>query len=166
MADVKALPLRHDKAVLVFDPENPRSLLCYLEDLEDLFKVHPTLIMNEADKKRTTVKYVPMHEEEMWKGLPEYEDAAKTYKEFITALKTLYPAVHEDQRYSMGDMDRLVGERVRIKREQNHAFERTFSQDLWTKVYTCLQIKNPEQAADTPYGVASVFEAASFFLAG
>ncbi|KZT18866.1 hypothetical protein NEOLEDRAFT_1183929 [Neolentinus lepideus HHB14362 ss-1] len=54
------------------------------------------------------------------------------------ALKMLYPAVHEDQRYSVGDMDRLVGERI----------------------------KNPEQAADTPYGVASVFEAASFFLAG
>ncbi|KZT24730.1 hypothetical protein NEOLEDRAFT_1066922 [Neolentinus lepideus HHB14362 ss-1] len=52
------------------------------------------------------------------------------------------------------------------EREQNHAFQHTFSQDLWTKVYTCLQIKNPEQAADTPYGIASVFEAASFFLAG
>ncbi|KZT23213.1 hypothetical protein NEOLEDRAFT_1069815 [Neolentinus lepideus HHB14362 ss-1] len=92
-------------------------------------------------------------------------------------------------------MDRLVGERVRIgihnladlltfyrefllitrflrrrdlisEREQNRAFQRAFNQDLWTKVYTRLQIKNPEQAADTPYGVASVFEAASFFLAG
>ncbi|KZT28656.1 hypothetical protein NEOLEDRAFT_1058123, partial [Neolentinus lepideus HHB14362 ss-1] len=92
-------------------------------------------------------------------------------------------------------MDRLVGERVHIgihnladlstfyrefllitrflrrrdlisEREQNRAFQRAFNQDLWTKVYTRLQIKNPEQAADTPYGVASVFEAASFFLAG
>ncbi|KZT19887.1 hypothetical protein NEOLEDRAFT_1076942 [Neolentinus lepideus HHB14362 ss-1] len=92
-------------------------------------------------------------------------------------------------------MDRLVGECVRIgihnlvdlstfyrefllitrflrrrdlisEREQNCAFQRAFNQDLWTKVYTRLQIKNPEQVADTPYGVASVFEAASFFLAG
>ncbi|KZT22552.1 hypothetical protein NEOLEDRAFT_1071155 [Neolentinus lepideus HHB14362 ss-1] len=92
-------------------------------------------------------------------------------------------------------MDRLVGERVRIgihnladlstfyrefllitrflrrrdlisEREQNRAFQHAFNQDLWTKVYTRLQIKNPEQAVDTPYGVASVFEAASFFLAG
>ncbi|KZT19012.1 hypothetical protein NEOLEDRAFT_1183764 [Neolentinus lepideus HHB14362 ss-1] len=195
MADVKALPSRHDKAAPVFNPENPRSLLHYLEDLEDLFKVHPTLIMNEADKKRTAIKYVPMHEEEMWKGLLEYEDAAKIYEEFVTALKTLYPAVRKDQRYSVGDMDRLVGERVRIgihnladlstfyhelllithflhhrdlisEHEQNCAFQHAFSQDLWTKVYTCLQIKNPEQAADTPYSIAAVFKAASFFLAG
>ncbi|KZT25353.1 hypothetical protein NEOLEDRAFT_1178459, partial [Neolentinus lepideus HHB14362 ss-1] len=195
MTDVKALPSRRDKAAPVFDPENPRSLLRYLEDLEDLFKAHPTLITNEADKKRAAVKYVPMHKEEMWKGLPEYEDAAKTYEEFVTALKTLYPAVREDQRYSVGDMDRLVGERVCVgihnladlstfyrefllitrflcrrdlisEREQNRAFQRAFNQDLWTKVYTRLQIKNPKQAADTPYGVASVFEAASFFLAG
>ncbi|KZT13709.1 hypothetical protein NEOLEDRAFT_1184933 [Neolentinus lepideus HHB14362 ss-1] len=136
-----------------------------------------------------------MHEEEMWKGLPEYKEAAKTYEEFITALKMLYPAVCEDQCYSVGDMDRLVGERMCIgihnladlltfyhefllitcflhrrdlisECEQNHAFQHTFSQDLWTKVYTCLQIKNPEQVVDTPYSVASVFEAASFFLAG
>ncbi|KZT20070.1 hypothetical protein NEOLEDRAFT_1182807, partial [Neolentinus lepideus HHB14362 ss-1] len=107
MTDVKALPSHRDKAAPVFDPENPRSLLRYLEDLEDLFKAHPTLITNEADKKRAAIKYVPMHEEEMWKGLPEYKDAAKTYEEFVTALKTLYPAVREDQRYSVGDMDRL-----------------------------------------------------------
>ncbi|KZT18876.1 hypothetical protein NEOLEDRAFT_1189343, partial [Neolentinus lepideus HHB14362 ss-1] len=189
------LPSRRDKAAPVFDPENPRSLLCYLEDLEDLFKAHLTLITNEADKKRAAVKYVPMHEEEMWKGLPEYQDAAKTYEEFVTVLKMLYPAVREDQRYSVGDMDRLVGERVCIgihnladlstfyrefllitcflrhrdlisEREQNRTFQRAFNQDLWTKVYTRLQIKNPEQAVDTPYGVASVFETASFFLAG
>ncbi|KZT24742.1 hypothetical protein NEOLEDRAFT_1066837 [Neolentinus lepideus HHB14362 ss-1] len=195
MADVKALPLRCDKAAPVFDPENPRSLLCYLEDLEDLFKAHPTLITNEANKKHATIKYVPMHKEEMWKGLPEYEDTAKTYEEFVTVLKMLYPAVHKDQHYSMGDMDRLVGEHVCIsihnladlstfyhefllitcffcrrdlisEREQNRTSQCTFSQDLWTKVYMHLQIKNPEQVADTPYSVASVFEAASFFLAG
>ncbi|KZT23942.1 hypothetical protein NEOLEDRAFT_1179693, partial [Neolentinus lepideus HHB14362 ss-1] len=68
MTDVKALPSHCNKAAPVFDPENPQSLLRYLEDLEDLFKAHPTLITNEADKKRAAVKYVPMHEEEMWKG--------------------------------------------------------------------------------------------------
>ncbi|KZT22797.1 hypothetical protein NEOLEDRAFT_1180548 [Neolentinus lepideus HHB14362 ss-1] len=195
MTNVKALPSRRDKATPIFDPKNPQSLLRYLEDLEDLFKAHPTLITNEADKKCAAVKYVPMHQEEMWKGLPEYKDAAKTYEAFVTALKMLYPAVHEDQRYSVGDMDRLVGERVRIgihnladlstfycefllimhflhcrdlisEHKQNRAFQHAFSQDLWTKVYTRLQIKNPEQAADTPYGITSVFEAASFFLAG
>ncbi|TFK46465.1 hypothetical protein OE88DRAFT_1739356 [Heliocybe sulcata] len=195
MPDVTSLPSRRDKSAPVFDPENPRSLLRYLEDLEDLFKSHTTLIQNKADKKRAAVKYVPMHEEEMWKGLPEYDDADKSYNDFVAALKTLYPAVREDQHYSAGDMDRLVGERVRIgihnladlsafyrefllitrflrhrdlisEREQNRAFQRAFNQDLWTKVFTRLQIKNPDQPADTPYGVAAVFEAASFFLAG
>ncbi|KZT19835.1 hypothetical protein NEOLEDRAFT_1046520, partial [Neolentinus lepideus HHB14362 ss-1] len=171
------------------------SLLRYLEDLEDLFKVHPTLITNKADKKNAMVKYVPMHEEEMWKGLPEYKDIAKTYEEFITALKMLYPVVREDQCYSVGDMDRLVGECVCIgihnladlltfyhefllitcflhhrdlilEHEQNRTFQCAFSQDLWTKVFMHLQIKNPEQVADTHYGVASVFKVVSFFLAG
>ncbi|TFK45580.1 hypothetical protein OE88DRAFT_1740175 [Heliocybe sulcata] len=113
------------------------------------------LIQNEADKKCAAVKYVPMHKEEMWKGLPEYNNTKNSYNDSVAALKTLYPAVREDQQYSVNDMDRL-----------NCAFQCAFSQDLWTKVFTGLQIKNPNQPADTPYGVATVFEATSFFLAG
>ncbi|TFK57737.1 hypothetical protein OE88DRAFT_1620458, partial [Heliocybe sulcata] len=92
MVDVTTLPSRRDKNAPVFDPENPRSLLRYLEDLEDLFRSHTALITNDAEKKRTAVKYVPMHEEEMWKGLPEYEANDKSYDDFVEALKSVFEA--------------------------------------------------------------------------
>ncbi|EPQ49701.1 hypothetical protein GLOTRDRAFT_20116, partial [Gloeophyllum trabeum ATCC 11539] len=189
------LPSRYDKHAPRFDPEQPRTLLRYFEDITDLFAAHPNAVASEAAKKAVVVKYVPMYEEELWKGVPEFADDSKSFEEFKAAILALYPAVKEDQRYSVGDMDRIVGERQRVGihnladlaafyrdfllvtrylrkndiisvREQGRAFQRGFQPDLWAKIFGRLQIKDVDHQPDTPYSVDEVYKAAEFILHG
>ncbi|EPQ50637.1 hypothetical protein GLOTRDRAFT_133748 [Gloeophyllum trabeum ATCC 11539] len=112
-----------------------------------------------------------MYEEKLWKGVPEFSDDSKSFEDFKGAVLALYPAVKEDQRYSIGDMDRVVGERQHVGihnladlaafhrdfllitrylrkndiisvREQGRAFQRGFQPELWNKIFTRLQIKD------------------------
>ncbi|EPQ57916.1 hypothetical protein GLOTRDRAFT_126409 [Gloeophyllum trabeum ATCC 11539] len=164
------LPSRYDKHAPRFDPEQPRTLLRYFEDLADLLAAYPNAVPNEATKKAVVVKYMPMYEEELWKGVPEFSDDSKSFEDFKGAVLALYPAVKEDQRYSVGDMDRLVGERQRNDiisiREQGRAFQRGFQPELWNKIFGRLQIKDVDHQPDTPYGVDEVYKAAEFILHG
>ncbi|EPQ49824.1 hypothetical protein GLOTRDRAFT_22288, partial [Gloeophyllum trabeum ATCC 11539] len=189
------LPSRYDKHAPRFDPEQPRTLLRYFEDITDLFAAHPNAVASEAAKKAVVVKYVPMYKEELWKGVPEFADDSKSFEEFKAAILALYPAVKEDQRYSVGDMDRIVGERQRVGihnladlaafyrdfllvtrylrkndiisvREQGRAFQRGFQPDLWAKIFGRLQIKDVDHQPDTPYSVDEVYKAAEFILHG
>ncbi|KZT18204.1 hypothetical protein NEOLEDRAFT_1029161, partial [Neolentinus lepideus HHB14362 ss-1] len=145
-------------------------------------------------KKAAALKYVPMAVEDLWKTLPEYS-VEHTYVAFVAAVKTLYPAVSEDRRYTVGDLDRLTGERARIgihtladlasyyrefilitrfliskdllsTREQNRAFQRGFNAELWLRIVHRLQIKDIDHPPDTAYDVQKVYEAAAFALYG
>ncbi|KZT26852.1 hypothetical protein NEOLEDRAFT_1051568, partial [Neolentinus lepideus HHB14362 ss-1] len=186
------LPSHRDKAAPVFDPEQPRTLVRYFEDLDDLFASHK--VTTDEAKKAAALKYVPMAVEDLWKTLPEYS-VEHTYVAFVAAVKTLYPAVSEDRRYTVGDLDQLTGERTRIgihtladlasyyrefilitrfliskdllsTREQNRAFQRGFNAELWLRIVHRLQIKDIDHPPDTAYDVQKVYEAAAFALYG
>ncbi|KZT21007.1 hypothetical protein NEOLEDRAFT_1182077 [Neolentinus lepideus HHB14362 ss-1] len=86
--------------------------------------------------------------EDLWKTLPEYS-VEHTYVAFMAAVKTLYPAVSEDRRYTVGDLDRLTGERARIGIHN--------LTDLTSYYY---------HPPDTAYDVQKVYEAAAFALYG
>ncbi|KZT24423.1 hypothetical protein NEOLEDRAFT_1067663, partial [Neolentinus lepideus HHB14362 ss-1] len=184
------LPSRRDKVAPIFDPAQPRTLIRYFEDLGDLFMAHQ-VTMDDA-KKAAALKYVPMAVEDLWKTLPEYR-TEHTYGTFIAAAKKLYPAVSEDRRYTVGDLDRLTGERARIgvhtladlgayyrefilitrfliakdllsTREQNRAFESGFQAELWHRISHRLEIKDIDHPPDTAYAVQDVYNAAAFLL--
>ncbi|KZT22332.1 hypothetical protein NEOLEDRAFT_1181058 [Neolentinus lepideus HHB14362 ss-1] len=167
------LPSRRDKAAPVFDLEQPRTLVRYFEDLDDLFALHK--VTTDEAKKAAALKYVPMAVEDLWKTLPEYSIGG-----------TLY---------TVGDLDRLTGECARIgihtladlasyyrefilitrfliskdllsAREQNRAFQRGFNAELWLRIVHWLQIKDINHPPDTAYDVQKVYEAAAFALYG
>jgi len=45
---------------------------------------------------------------------PSFSDATKTYLEFVAAIYTLYPGSEEERKWSVADMDKVVGERSRL----------------------------------------------------
>ncbi|KZT18957.1 hypothetical protein NEOLEDRAFT_1183813, partial [Neolentinus lepideus HHB14362 ss-1] len=134
------LPSRRDKAAPVFDPEQPRTLVRYFENLDDLFASHK--VTTDEAKKAAALKYVPMAVEDLWKTLPEYS-VEHTYVAFVAAVKTLYLAVSEDRRYTRG-----------------------FNAELWLRIVHRLQIKDIDHPPDTAYDVQKVYEAAAFALYG
>ncbi|KIM77114.1 hypothetical protein PILCRDRAFT_12292 [Piloderma croceum F 1598] len=48
---------------------------------------------------------------DLWESITEYSNAQKTYGDFVKAVQGLYPGVEEERKWSIADMDKLVGER-------------------------------------------------------
>ena len=64
--------------------------------------------------KQHTCRYVDVNTTELWETLTKYTDPTKTYDEFKTTVYTLYPGSDEERKWSVADMDKLVGERMCI----------------------------------------------------
>ena len=64
--------------------------------------------------KQHARRHVDVDTTELWETLTEYADVTKTYEEFKTAVYALYPGSDEERKWSVADMDKLVGERMRI----------------------------------------------------
>jgi hypothetical protein len=152
------MPCRGDRSAPRFDPKQPRELRRYFDDLD--FAFARAAVTDQAEKKGHACRYVDVDTSELWETLVEFTDVTKTYDEFKSAVYELYPGSDEERKWSVADMDQLVGERSRIgiisladlgeyyrnflaittflrsKRrlsdaEQSRAFVRGFPPDLW-----------------------------------
>ncbi|KAF9539933.1 hypothetical protein CPC08DRAFT_806142 [Agrocybe pediades] len=187
------MPARGDRSVPTFDPSKPRELKRYFSELEYLFS--DASIEAGKEKKSYTVRYVSFDVADIWETLPEFSDETKTYEDFKKAIQELYPDSNEEYKYSLADMDLLVGRRHRmgmetladlaeyhsqflaittflIKKkclsdiEQKRAYVRGFPPALWAKVSQRLQLKNLDHLPDEPYEISEVQAAARFVLHG
>ena len=113
--------------------------------------------------KQHALRFVDCDTAELWEILPEFADAATSYQKFVDAVYKLYPGLDAERRWSVGDMEKLVGEASRVgissladlgkyhrefiamttfliaknrisAAEQSRAFAHGFPQKLWTKV--------------------------------
>ncbi|OBZ72845.1 hypothetical protein A0H81_06722 [Grifola frondosa] len=50
----------------------------------------------------------------MWDQLPSYADATKTYEEWREEVKAFYPTADANRKYTLQDLDLLIGERSRL----------------------------------------------------
>ena len=143
--------------------------------------------------KKHVVQFVDCDTAELWEILPEFADATKSYQEFVDAVYKLYPGSDSEQRWSIADMDKLVGEMSRVgillladlgryhrefivittflitknwisTAEQSRAFVHGFPPELWSKVSHRLQLKFPDHFPDDPYTLKQIHEAARFVL--
>ena len=112
MAAVIPMPGRGDRSAPKFDPKQPRELRRYFADLDFVF--NRAGVTNGEDMKQHACRYVDVDTSELWETLPEYSDAAKPYSDFRTAVYALYPGSDEERKWSVADMDKLVGERSRL----------------------------------------------------
>jgi len=187
------MPSRGDRSAPQFDPKQPRELRRYFADLEFMFT--RAGITDSEEKKKHACRYVDVDTSELWETLPEFSDASKMYEDFAKAIYALYPGSDEERKWSVADMDKLVGERSRIgiislgdlgeyyrqflaittflrsktrlsEAEQSRAFVRGFPPDLWRIISQRLQLKFPDHFPDDPYPLADVHDAVRYVLHG
>ncbi|OBZ70362.1 hypothetical protein A0H81_09647 [Grifola frondosa] len=189
-----AMPARGHHTAPVFDPKEPRMLLRFFEDLEYLFTTLATAPTNEL-KKRHAVRYAPIDVADMWDQLPSYADATKTYEEWREEVKAFYPTADANRKYTLQDLDLLIGERSRLgistaadlgdyyreffkiteflrsrqrlsTSEIARTFYKPFTPTLWQSVHSRLQLKYPDHNPDDFWPLRHILDAAHYVLHG
>ncbi len=187
------MPARGDRSAPRFDPHQPRELKRYFADLD--FAFVRAGITDATEKKKHACRFVDVDTADLWESISEYSDAQKSYAEFVLVVYSLYPGAEEERKWSVADMDKLVGERSRLgvlslgdlgdyyrqfytittfliskqrlsAAEQSRAFVRGFQPDLWSRISQRLQLKLPDHFPDDPYDLERIHEAAQFVLHG
>jgi hypothetical protein len=186
------MPPRGHRTAPSFSPDQPRELRRYFQELDSLFT--QCSIADDQAKKKLACRYLDVDSAELWESLTEY-DPTKSYADFIAAVYKLYPGSEDERKWSISDMDKLVGEQLRVgiydaselgiyyraffaitqflrtknrisEAEQSRAFVRGFQPDLWNKIARRLELKFPDQYPDDPYPLSDIHAAAQFVLHG
>ena len=192
-APVIAMPARGDRSAPKFDPKQPRELRRYFIDLN--FHIGRAGAMTEEAKKGHACRFVDVDTGELWESLPAFSDQNLDFAAFVKAVHALYPGSEEERKWSVADMDKLVGERSRLgvislgdlgeyyrqflaittfllakerlsEAEQSRAFVRGLQPELWLRISHRLQLKKPDHYPDDPYSLKDIHEAAVYVLHG
>ncbi|KZT21236.1 hypothetical protein NEOLEDRAFT_1073858 [Neolentinus lepideus HHB14362 ss-1] len=188
------MPTRNCQTVPSFDANQPKTILCYLEDLEDLFKA-ASITKNDKKKKYVT-KYVSLTMEDLWGLLASATDRVKTYEDFKTEILSLYPTTSETNRkYSIKDVEDLIRKThgklmtslVQLTAyyhkfiaitsylakkddfspgEQAHMFKRGLPDEFYDRVAQRLQLAHPTKRPSDSYSLKEYYEVADFVLSG
>jgi hypothetical protein len=103
MAAPSTMPPRGHSSAPKFTPDVPRELQRYFKELELLFG--PAQIVDDAEKKKHACRYVDIE------AIPEF-DGTKTFDDFKSAIFKLYPSSESERKWTIADMDKLVGEQL------------------------------------------------------
>jgi hypothetical protein len=185
-----SMPARGHSTAPTFTPDQPRVLRRYFDELEMLLS--KCGITDDQEKKKYSRIYVDIDTLDLWESLPEH-NAMRSFADFVKAVFKLYPGSEGDRKWIISDMDKLIGEQLRLgihdmaglgtyycafytitsflcdknhisEAEQCHAFVRGFQADLWNRISRCLELKFPDQYPDEPYPLKEINEAAKFVL--
>jgi hypothetical protein len=192
MAAPSTMPPRGHGSAPEFTPDVPRELQRYFKELELLFG--PAQIVDDIEKKKHTCQCVDIDTADLWEAIPEFDDT-KTFDEFKSAIFKLYPRSESERKWTIADMDKLVGEQLRMgildvsdlgnyyrvfytitqflltkhrisEAEQSQAFVRGFQPDLWCWISHRLKIKLPDHDPNNFYSLVEINEAAKHVLHG
>ena len=64
--------------------------------------------------KQHALRFIDCDTAELWEILPEFTNAAASYQQFVDAVYKLYLGSDAERRWSIGDMEKLVGEASRV----------------------------------------------------
>ena len=109
---VPHMPARGDRGSPQFDPERPRELHRFFEDLK--FHFTRSQVIDEEEMKQHALRFVDCDTAELWEILPEFANVAASYQKFVNAVYKLYPGSDAERCWSIGDMEKLVGEASRV----------------------------------------------------
>ncbi|THH09349.1 hypothetical protein EW146_g8707 [Bondarzewia mesenterica] len=107
-----SMPTCGDRTTLTFDTKQPHELHRYFTDLEFYFTCSE--VTNDEEKKTHACRFLDVDTCELWQLLAKYTDTAKTYEDFKSVIYKLYPGAEEDRKWSIADMDKLIGEHSKI----------------------------------------------------
>jgi hypothetical protein len=109
MAATVPMPAHGQATALRFDPPQPHELQRYFSDLDILFAA--SHVTEAAEKKTHVCRYIDIDTADLWVSLPKH-NTTSTYKVFRTAIYKLYPRSEEEHKWSISDMDKLIGEQL------------------------------------------------------
>ncbi|KAJ7732586.1 hypothetical protein DFH07DRAFT_871063 [Mycena maculata] len=112
MSNPTPMPARGDRNAPVFDSQKPHELRRYFSDLE--FLLGRASITVAAEKKQHATRFLTVEDQEIWEVLPSFTDAAKSYDDFKAEVLKLYAGNDEERRFSLGDLDALIGQYSRV----------------------------------------------------
>jgi hypothetical protein len=92
-----------------FDPTQPRELRCYFNKLDMLFTA--CSITDSDQMKRHACHYLDIDSAELWESVPEFATGI-LFNTFQTVIHKLYPGSENDCKWSISDMDKLIGEQL------------------------------------------------------
>jgi hypothetical protein len=111
MAAPQIMPVREHRTAPTFTADQPRELRRYFQELNNLFT--DCQVADDQTKKSYACRYLDVDSTKLWELLPEFQ-ATSTYSRFIEAVYKLYPGSEDERKWSIADMDNLVGEQLRI----------------------------------------------------
>jgi hypothetical protein len=187
-----AMPACGHSTAPKFDPTKPRELRRFFDELELLFGVC-NVTDSDLMKKHACI-YVDIDSTKLWESLPQHANRI-SFGEFRKAIHKLYPGSEDDRKWTILDMDKVVGEQLCIgifdandlgmyyrsffnithflctknrisEAEQSRAFIHGFQPTLWTHIARQLKLKCPDHYPNDPYPLDDMHEAARFVLAG
>ena len=71
-------------------------------------------MVDEQERKKHACRFLDVDTCELWESLTTFTNNAKTFKEFCDKVYRVYPRSEEECKWSVSDMDKLVGETSRI----------------------------------------------------
>ena len=105
------MPSRGHASAPKFSADQPRELNRFFQELENLFT--GSNVTDSQAKKEHAIRYVDIDLAEFWSATADFVPA-KTYDEWKTGLKKYYPGSQDKEKFSVADIDRLVGETMRV----------------------------------------------------
>lgn len=162
-------------------------------DLE--FHFTRSAVEDATERKKHACWFLDIDTCELWETLPEYTNDKASYNKFCEAIYRLYPGSEEERKWSVADMDKLVGESSRIvilslsdlgkyyrqflaitsfllskdhisTTEQGRAFTCGFQSELWGWISQRLQLKFPDHFPNDPYKLQDIHDTMRFILHG
>ena len=64
--------------------------------------------------KQHALRFVDCDTIELWEILPEFADVTASYQKFVDAVYKLYPGLDAERCWSIGDIEKLIGEASRV----------------------------------------------------
>jgi hypothetical protein len=190
---VRQMPSYRHHTAPKFTEDQPRELKRFFEELANLFG--PANIIADSEKKSQTVRYVEVDTADMWRSLPEFSNEESSYEDWKKKVISLYPGASEEKRWSIADLDKVIGERARIgihtigdfgayyrafytisaflaqknrlsPAEQSRLFIKGLSEELWHKIFTRMSIRDPDHDPDDYWPLEDVRKAGEYVLNG
>ena len=109
---VPHMPARGDCGLPQFDPKKLRELCCFFKDLK--FHFARSQVVDEEEMKQHALRFIYCDTAELWEILPEFADATTSYQQFVDTVYKLYPGSDTKRCWSIGDMEKLVGDASRV----------------------------------------------------
>ncbi|THG93373.1 hypothetical protein EW026_g7845 [Hermanssonia centrifuga] len=101
------MPMRGERNAPIFDPDVPRTLSRYFDDLIELFT--RCAVVNDKEKKRYVMIDVLIDVADQWNYLRE-KAAPGTFEDFRKAVFTLYPGASTDRQFKYSDLLAVIQE--------------------------------------------------------